>query len=130
MHRSSFQCGILADQPDADLSAVSHVLQGQMSESSVPVRYLYTPCSGAAAAAPQEGAKADTLVYRRCLAIVLVPGNLSVPSSCLPVGSGKLGSALTNVQQSPCSFYVRLRRPRVGACIADAYVKDLARNAS
>ena len=45
------------------------VLQTQMSESSVAVRYLYTPCSSAAAAAaPQDGAKADTLVYRRCLA--------------------------------------------------------------
>ena len=37
-----------------------------MNESSVAVRYLYTPHHGGAATPGQEGAKSDALVYRRC----------------------------------------------------------------
>ncbi len=40
-------------------------LQAQMNESSVAVRYLYTPHHGGSATPGQEGAKSDALVYRR-----------------------------------------------------------------
>ncbi len=36
-----------------------------MNESSVAVRYLYTPHHGGSATPGQEGAKSDALVYRR-----------------------------------------------------------------
>ena len=40
-----------------------------MTESSVAVRYLYTPHhGGGGAAATPEGGKSDALVYRRCAA--------------------------------------------------------------
>lgn len=45
--------------------AFHRLLQAQMNESSVAVRYLYTPHHGGAGA-PQEGDKSDALVYRRC----------------------------------------------------------------